>query len=261
MPFVVPSPPLEGGQTTGSFRVPSLVPSSGAVRILRILSLETSLRQGSVAALVGSAEGMEVLEELLLPADERSARVLLPTVSDLLRARSWQPSEIELVCVTTGPGSFTGLRIGVTAAKTLAFAVGAKLVGVHTLAALVASVPHRTGRTWAVLDAQRQELFAAKFEDGQIPRMPKTMIVTVEDWLAELQAGDSVVGPPLAQLAERLTAGVNVVEAKFWQPQASVVGQLGYQLFQTGQLVDPVQLVPNYYRKSAAEEKASTKQN
>ncbi|MDZ4656458.1 MAG: tRNA (adenosine(37)-N6)-threonylcarbamoyltransferase complex dimerization subunit type 1 TsaB [Bythopirellula sp.] len=221
------------------------------------MSLETSLRQGSVAALVGSAEGVEVLEELLLPAAERSARVLLPAVSELLDACGWQPSEIDLVCVTTGPGSFTGLRIGVTAAKTLAFAVGAKLVGVHTLAALAGSVPNRTGRVWAILDAQRQELFAAKFEGEQIPRMPETQILTVKDWLAELQPGDSVVGPPLAQLAERLPAGVNVVDAKLWQPQASVVGQLSYKLFQTGELVDPVQLVPNYYRKSAAEEKAA----
>lgn len=210
-----------------------------------------------MAALVGSAEGVEVLEELLLPAAERSARVLLPAVSELLDACGWQPSEIDLVCVTTGPGSFTGLRIGVTAAKTLAFAVGAKLVGVHTLAALAGSVPNRTGRVWAILDAQRQELFAAKFEGEQIPRMPETQILTVKDWLAELQPGDSVVGPPLAQLAERLPAGVNVVDAKLWQPQASVVGQLSYKLFQTGELVDPVQLVPNYYRKSAAEEKAA----
>lgn len=224
---------------------------------MRILSIETSLRQGSVAALVSTADGMEVIQELLLPAAERSARVLLPTVSELLRACRWQPSEIDLVCVTTGPGSFTGLRIGVTAAKTLAFAVNAKLVGVHTLAALAANVPNRTGRVWAMLDAQRQELFVASFLGEQIPRIPETRILTIEDWLAELHAGDSVVGPPLAQLAERLPTGVTAVEAKFWQPQASVVGQLGYKLFQAGELVDPVQLVPNYYRKSAAEEKAA----
>ena len=180
-------------------------------------------------------------------------------VSELLHACHWQPSEIDLVCVTTGPGSFTGLRIGVTAVKTFAFAVNAKLVGVHTLAALAASVPNRTGRVWAILDAQRQELFVAEFESGQIPHVPETRILGIDNWLTELRVGDSVVGTPLAQLAERLPTGVTTVDARLWQPQASVTGQLGYELFQEGELVDPVQLVPNYYRKSAAEEKASTK--
>jgi tRNA threonylcarbamoyladenosine biosynthesis protein TsaB len=214
-----------------------------------------------VAALVGGTDGLEVKCELLLPATERSAQALLPMVSELLHACHWLPSEIDLVCVTTGPGSFTGLRIGVTAAKTFAFAVNAKLVGVHTLAALAASVPNRTGRVWAILDAQRQELFVANFEGGQIPHVPETRILGIDNWLTELRVGDSVVGPPLAQLAERLPTGITTVDTKFWQPQASEAGQLGYKLFQAGELVDPVQLVPNYYRKSAAEEKVlQTKQ-
>jgi tRNA threonylcarbamoyladenosine biosynthesis protein TsaB len=222
---------------------------------LRILSLETSLRQGSVAALVSGNHGAELKAELLLPADERSAQTLLPTVKQLIADCHWQPSDIDLVCVTTGPGSFTGLRIGVTAAKSLAFAVGAKLVGVHTLTALAASVENRPGRLWAILDAQRAELFAACFE-GAIVNNPTTQIISIHDWLAELRPGDRVIGPPLSRLADRLPADVEAVEKKLWQPQAGVVGRLGYDLLLAGQVTDPVQLVPNYYRKSAAEEKA-----
>jgi tRNA threonylcarbamoyladenosine biosynthesis protein TsaB len=218
--------------------------------------LETSLRQGSVAALVSGNHGAELKAELLLPADERSAQTLLPTVKQLIADCHWQPSDIDLVCVTMGPGSFTGLRIGVTAAKSLAFAVGAKLVGVHTLTALAASVENRTGRLWAIMDAQRQELFAACFE-GAVNNNPHTRIIGIEQWLDELRAGDAVIGPPLAQLADRLPAGRQAVEKKLWTPQAGVVGRLGYDLLLAGQTTDPVQLVPNYYRKSAAEEKAS----
>lgn len=224
---------------------------------MRILSLDTSLRQGSVAALIGDGEKVELRHERLLSASERSAQTLLPTVAEVLKACHWQPADIDLVCVTTGPGSFTGLRISVTAAKTLAFAVNAQLVGVHTLAALAASVPSPTGRLWAIMDAQRQELFAASF-DGQLDmNAPNTCIVGIEEWVTQLSVGDLVVGPPLAQLASQLPAGVTAVDASLWQPQASVVGQLGYTLFQNGETVDPVQLVPNYYRKSAAEEKSS----
>lgn len=226
---------------------------------MRILSLETSLRQGSVATLVGDGDKVELRNELLLPASERSAQTLLPTVADVLKACHWQPTDIDLVCVTTGPGSFTGLRIGVTAAKTLAFAVNARVVGVHTLAALAASVPNRVGRLWAIMDAQRQELFAASFEGGNSTDEPVTRILSIDAWLTQLRAGDSVVGPPLAQLAEQLPEGVTAVAAKLWQPQAKIVGTLAYDLFQRGHTTNPVQLVPNYYRKSAAEEKAATK--
>ena len=222
---------------------------------MRILSLETNLRQGSVAALIGQGDSVQLQQELPLPADERSAQTLLPTIQELLHACHWQPQELDLVCVTTGPGSFTGLRIGVTAAKTLAFAVGAKLVGVHTLAALAASVPPASGRLWAIMDAQRQELFAASFAGKEKTSEPVTRILSIDSWLSQLRTGDSVVGPPLAQLKEHLPTGVTAADEKLWQPQASVVGELGYQLFQQGCTVDPIQLVPNYYRKSAAEEK------
>jgi tRNA threonylcarbamoyladenosine biosynthesis protein TsaB len=226
---------------------------------LRILSLETSLRQVSVAALVGKDDHAELQYELPLPPSQRSAQTLLPAVAELLKSCHWQPTDIDLVCVTMGPGSFTGLRIGVTAAKTLAFAVGTPLVGVHTLAALAASVPNPSGRLWTIMDAQRQELFAASFDRGDHANEPVTRIISIEAWLTQLRSGDSVVGPPLAQLASKLPAGVTAVDAEFWQPQARVVGQLGYQLFLKGKTVDPIQLVPNYYRKSAAEEKTTAK--
>jgi tRNA threonylcarbamoyladenosine biosynthesis protein TsaB len=183
----------------------------------------------------------------------------LPTVAQVLKACHWHPVDIDVVCVTTGPGSFTGLRIGVTAAKTLAFAVNAQLVGVPTLAALAASVPNCPGRLWTIMDAQRQELFTASFETIEITNDPVTRILDIDAWLSQLRAGDSVVGPPLAQLASNLPPGVSAVDAKFWQPQAKIVGELGYQLFLQGRTTDPVQLVPNYYRKSAAEEKAAAK--
>jgi tRNA threonylcarbamoyladenosine biosynthesis protein TsaB len=212
-----------------------------------------------VAALVGDGNQLELRHELLLPTNERSAQTLLPTIADVLKACHWLPGEIELVCVTTGPGSFTGLRIGVTAAKALAFAVNAQVVAVHTLAALAASVPSRSGRLWAIMDAQRQELFAACFDGKQTVDTPVTRIIGIDVWLTQLRSGDSVVGPPLAQLTEQLPASVRAADANCWQPQAKIVGMLGYELFRQGHTTDPVQLVPNYYRKSAAEEKAATK--
>jgi tRNA threonylcarbamoyl adenosine modification protein YeaZ len=131
---------------------------------MKILALETSGLLGSVALLETAGDQVSSVVERPTPADQRTARSLLPTAHALLQQAGWTPRDIELVAVTTGPGSFTGLRIGVVAAKTFAYAVGAKLVGVHTLAAMAEPIAKRTSRLWAILDAQRQELFAACFD-------------------------------------------------------------------------------------------------
>ena len=202
-----------------------------------------------------------VLQAAALPDDRRTAQSLIPALQELLARCEWEVEDIELVCVTDGPGSFTGLRLGVTTAKTLAYASGAKLVSVPTLAVFAASVTAKYERLWAVIDAQRQELFAACFtDDVQVNDLvdPQVAIVRIDNWLSELAAGDVVVGPSLLKVADRLPESVVFVNLDNVS-LATTVGELGYLAFQTGYDVDVMQLVPKYYRKSAAEEKADAK--
>jgi tRNA threonylcarbamoyladenosine biosynthesis protein TsaB len=246
---------------------PSLAISVLVGSPVRIIALETSERIGSVALLnaeydaqlVMQSETMNVVRATQLPDEPRSAQTLLPALHEMLTDCGWRADQLDLVCVTAGPGSFTGLRIGVTVAKALAYATGAKLVGVPTLSTLAASVPIGKSRLWAILDAQRQELFTACFDDSEpltAKSDPKVTILSIEAWLSQLQAGDTVVGTPLKKLAERLPAGVEIADPSSWVAQAEMVGRLGIAVFLAGKLSDPMQLVPNYYRKSAAEEKA-----
>jgi tRNA threonylcarbamoyladenosine biosynthesis protein TsaB len=226
---------------------------------MKILAFETSGLLGSVA-LLETADGKLVSTiERETPADQRTARSLLPTTHELLKENSWLPADVELVAVTTGPGSFTGLRIGVVAAKTLAYAVGAKLVGVHTLAAMAEAFKTREQRLWTSLDAQRQELFAAPFDPARSvvdQAEPSTDIMPIDDWIAQLRDGDQVAGPPLAKLRQLLPAGVVIADERLWNPSAAAVGRLGIALFNRGCAISPLELVPDYFRKSAAEEKA-----
>jgi len=226
---------------------------------LRIIAIETSERVGTLAVLRSQGPDVELISSAELPGDQRTAQVLLPTLHELLDRCGWKPRDLELVCVTTGPGSFTGLRLGITTAKTLAYASGAELVGVETLATIGANKESSGGRLWAILDAQRQELFVACFEQEwrtSETGLPETQILSSEEWLTQLRAGDLVAGPPLAKLGDRLPAGVETVDSHLWKPQAVMVGRLGFAAHQRRQTVNPMQLVPNYYRKSAAEEKA-----
>jgi tRNA threonylcarbamoyladenosine biosynthesis protein TsaB len=226
---------------------------------MKILAFETSGLLGSVALLETTDGKLVSTIERQTPPDQRTARSLLPTTHELLKENGWRPADIELVAVTTGPGSFTGLRIGVVAAKTLAFAVGAKLVGVHTLAALAEPIETRAPRLWTILDAQRQELFAATFDPARSvvdQAEPPTDITPIDDWIAQLAAGDQVVGPPLAKLRDAIPAEISIADERLWNPTAAAVGRLGIALFNRGHEISPLEMVPDYFRKSAAEEKA-----
>jgi tRNA threonylcarbamoyladenosine biosynthesis protein TsaB len=227
---------------------------------LNVLAIETSGVLGSVALLratPAAAMAVETIIERQTTAGERTAQSLVPTIHDALHEVGWRARDLELICVTSGPGSFTGLRIGVVTAKTLAYATGAALVGVHTLAAIAAGLEGAAGNLWTILDAQRQELFAARFKGGLVDdQNPQTSIVHIEQFIDELSPGDIVAGPPLAKLRSQLPSHVTIVDERFWDPTAAATGRLGMGLLQRGATVSPLELVPHYFRRSAAEEKA-----
>jgi tRNA threonylcarbamoyladenosine biosynthesis protein TsaB len=226
---------------------------------MRILAIETSGQAGSVALLVGAGDAVQLLREAAVGNGVRTAKALAPLAKDLLAEAEWAADSIELVAVAVGPGSFTGLRIGVTMAKSFAYAVGAQVIGINTLEAVAEQAGCTAGSLWAVMDAQRQELFVAKFAAGGESRRPtivsKTQILSQAEWMGVLEAGDAVTGPGLNRLATPLRSETAVVDQGLWQPLAATVGRIGWQDFFAGRRDDLWKLMPQYYRPSAAEEK------
>src|SRR4029077_17224460 len=110
---------------------------------MRILAIETSGRTASVAALEAADGDVVLLQEAATTRDERTAQALFPVLKVMLQEVGWAPDAIELWTVGVGPGSFTGLRIGVTLAKTFAYAAGAEVIGVNTLAVLAEQAPRQ----------------------------------------------------------------------------------------------------------------------
>jgi len=230
-----------------------------------ILALETSSQAGSVALLNCNVGGVEVsdsvLSQCLLSADRRSAQSLAPAMAQVLAEAGKRPADVGLVAVTIGPGSFTGLRVGVTTAKTFAYAAGCECLGVDTLEVIAAQVPLGTptsGELHAVLDAQRKELFLARFRwDGSVPvRLEENRTVPADQWLAGLAPGTTVTGPGIKRLIDRLPAGVVAAPELQRDPQAATVGRLAWRDYQAGRRDDLWKLAPKYLRVSAAEEKA-----
>jgi len=221
---------------------------------MRILALETTDLAGSVAAL---ADGQLLGKRDLDPA-MRSAQSLAGAIADLLRHLEWQASAVELIAVATGPGSFTGLRVGVTTAKMFAYAVGAEALGINTLEAIAQQAPADVRELWAVLDAQRDQVFAAHFsrsDRGIWQWVMQTSLFDDTAWLAQLSPPVAVSGPALVKLFDRLPSGVVALDRDVWSPKAAGLGELAWRHYQCGRRDDLRSLVPHYFRPSAAEEK------
>ena len=224
-----------------------------------ILAFDTSSPAGSVAVL----EGLVVLAEESLDASQRSAQSLAPAIEQVLRLAGKQPVDVRLVATTVGPGSFTGLRVGVTMAKTLAYALKCDVIGLNTLDVLAAQLPAElvptNGRIHAVLDAQRKELFAARyaiFPEGLLRKLEgDEPIQSGEAWLQSLHAGDVVTGSGLNRWEERIPTSVIVAPRELHEPQAATIGRMALREYERGRRDDFWTLAPCYVRPSYAEEK------
>jgi tRNA threonylcarbamoyladenosine biosynthesis protein TsaB len=222
---------------------------------VKILALETTDKSGCVAAL----DDDNVLAALELNPTQRSAQALLPAIRELFDQVGWRPEVVQLIVVAVGPGSFTGLRVGVTVAKTLAYVAGSQVMGVNALEVIARQMPTvGAGLIEAVIDAQRGQLFVGRFSrsvNGETIWLGEATILDERDWLAGIDPGTVVSGPGLAKLIDRLPPGVTAADRKHWNPTAKGVGQLGLQQYRAGRRDDLWKLAPLYFRPSAAEEK------
>lgn len=224
----------------------------------RLLILETSGRIGQVAV----AEGASVLAERRLDETRRHARDLAPAVQELHRERNWKPKDIDAVIVSLGPGSYTGLRVGVMSAKAFAYATGCRLVGVETFPAIaLQAMGTESGsavRVEVIADAQQNKVYCQRFELVPGQKSPDSRsslaILPVEEWLARLELDTLVTGPGL-RLHRNLVNDARLVEESRWDPTPSSLLRLGLARLARGEQ-DPVfALEPLYARRSSAEEK------
>ncbi len=221
-----------------------------------ILAIETSGRLGSVAL----AQGPELLRAATFAADLNHAVELLPTVDRLIREMGWSVRDIHQVYLSIGPGSFTGLRIAVTTARTLAYTAGIRLVAVPTLEvtaqnALTLESPPES--VVVVLDAKRKQIYACTFQlnrNRYIPVMEPSVVEPVE-FLSQLSPPRFVMGEGLPYHASVMASVVHhAIPETYWRPRAEVVHQLGWEKAVRGQFADPQLLAPIYLRLPEAEE-------
>lgn len=221
--------------------------------LLNILALDTSTPRAAVA--VATAAG--AVHVATPDPDQRHGRALVPTIRDLLRDAGLAPDGLDFIAVGLGPGSYTGLRIGLTAAKTLAYAAGRPLVGLDSLELVARNAPAEARRVAVIADAQRGDVYAADFArdepDGPLVRARPTRIEPIDRWLGQFVEGTLMLGPGLERLGPHLPCTpLRVTPADF--PDGHRLVELARDAWATGRRDDPWFLEPLYLRRSAAED-------
>ncbi len=216
----------------------------------RWLVIETSGRQGQV----GLVYGGEVGGRVVLDPARRHARDLAPAVAQLLDESGLSLGDLTGVMVSIGPGSFTGLRVGVMSAKMAAYAAGCRLRAVETFAAIAEQAPPEAERLWVIGDALRGELHAQRYVRREGVWHPDTPLAVVPrpQWLAQL-AGEWISGPAVPLVTSELPAGCRVVPAESQSPTVAGVYTAGCRRPDLGH-EELFALEPLYVRPSYAEE-------
>lgn len=226
---------------------------------MKILAIETSTRQAAVAL---GVDGRSVAACYL--ADQtRPTATLVPAIRDLCRSVGWSPKQLDLVCVDIGPGSYTGLRVGLTCAKTVAFATGAALATTESLQAVALNAPASETAVEVAFDAARSQVFASRFRrrgDVWVAVEP-VAIVQADEWAGQLDPSALVLGPALARYRDLIPPGQRVADETSWWPRPESVLALGWRQFHTAPINQYWDLEPRYMRPSAAEEKRQVSSN
>ncbi|HBH30038.1 MAG: tRNA (adenosine(37)-N6)-threonylcarbamoyltransferase complex dimerization subunit type 1 TsaB [Desulfofustis sp. PB-SRB1] len=223
-----------------------------------LLSLDTATPCCSVAITRGGSGDGEVIASLGLGSGTTHSRKLLGAIEWLLSAAGMVPSELDGVAVGLGPGSFTGLRIGMATAKGLCYGSGLPLFGVCSLDSIGVSL-RSTKRVWVVLDAKTREVYCGSYQtgvDGFMERCSDIRVMKPDDLAAALNEPVILAGDGVDAYLDTWQTMTPAVEfAPLWHrfPRADMIGLLAADQARNGHSLDLATAVPLYVRATAAE--------
>jgi tRNA threonylcarbamoyladenosine biosynthesis protein TsaB len=222
---------------------------------MNVLGIESSGPIGSVAA----CRDESVLVEEPLDQGMAQGRLLVSLVDRVIAAASWNKRrDVDLIAGSQGPGSFTGLRVGLTCAKTMAMLLDKPLVGVCSMDAMAGNAPADAPNVLIAIDARRGQVYAARYEraGSALRRVLDPTILTLAELRAAAPGPVYVMGdasraypPDFAQ------PGYTLAPEAQWRIKASGVARLGLAQFRAGRRDDPAALEPIYLRLAEAEER------
>ena len=225
---------------------------------MKTLAVDTSSGVAAVAVM----DNETLLGEYILNHKKTHSTKLMPMVDELLRSLELTPEDIDVYAASIGPGSFTGLRIGVTAVKSMAFAVRKPVIGIPTLDALAHNVPVTDSLVCPVMDARNNQVYTAVFarENGIQANITGYMGITVLELAAIIRGKNRkavFIGDAVEIHREFFTKELGdaceFVPGNMMLQRASSVAQLAYLKALKGEFENCFDMIPFYLRKSQAE--------
>jgi tRNA threonylcarbamoyladenosine biosynthesis protein TsaB len=220
------------------------------------LAIETSTLKGSTVL----ADRDEVLAEAVAREGATHSKTLLSNINGLLDQTGLNVRMLDLIAIDVGPGSFTGLRIGLSVAKGLAWAAEKPLVGVTSLDVLARGLPPNPLKICPLIDARKNEVYAALYKygsEGALERLSEPAVLKPQDLLALIDEETVFLGDGVRVwgqvLSDELGPLFNRAPEDLDFPKAQLTARLAQELFDQGAESDPAMILPFYIRPSEAE--------
>jgi tRNA threonylcarbamoyladenosine biosynthesis protein TsaB len=227
---------------------------------MRTLAIETSSNVGSIACTCHA----RIVCERVFREGLAHGRDLVIEMERCLRDAEWDKRDIELVAVSVGPGSYTGLRVGVAAAKTLAFTLGVPVIPVCSLDVIAENGPRTADYVAVVVDARRTQVYAALYANVGLLffREEGPLLADPAEFARRLPRPTYVAGDALEKYRDAFTlSGLEHLPGKASRPSAANTGLLGEKAYILGERVDIHAIQPLYMRLPEAEEKWRNRQD
>ncbi|MGB7366073.1 tRNA (adenosine(37)-N6)-threonylcarbamoyltransferase complex dimerization subunit type 1 TsaB [Carnobacterium jeotgali] len=222
---------------------------------MKVLAIDTSNQAMSIAVL----DDEKVIGEITTNIKRNHSERLMPAIDELMKDVQWQPSDLNRIVVAKGPGSYTGLRIGVTVAKTLAWTLGVELVGISSLKTLAGNCESSPHYLVPLFDARRKNIYTGlyQWQNGELIQIEDDKHISAEQWaeyLSKKEGTFELIGEDQSLFKDTFERYLmnRVYEAPLKDnlPKASVLGLLGLK----EETVDAHMFTPDYLKLAEAEE-------
>jgi len=219
----------------------------------KILLLETSGASGIVALGVGTT----IVSHRILEIAKRHVSDMAPAIAEMLKECGWEVKTLDAIATGIGPGSYTGLRIGLMSARTLAMITGARLLGISTFEILAQHcLDAGFEKVEVIADAQQDKIYAQRFENnnGHLKNAGELGIVGTAEWIASRDINFALTGPGLAKVRPLISGNQCLIVEESGNINKESFLALALKKLMSRHSDDPLSLQPLYLRRSSAEE-------
>jgi tRNA threonylcarbamoyladenosine biosynthesis protein TsaB len=214
---------------------------------MRLLAVDTSTAAGSVALL----DGEDVVAEFTLNSNKAHSETIMMVIDNLFNSVGVGINTVDVFAISTGPGSFTGLRVGISIIKGMAWCMNKPVIGVSTLMSLAMNIPYANGMVCPIINARKKQIYVGlyRWEDGNMKVVledkamcPESLIEIVNNEVVFLGDGLDICG----NLIKNSLRDSHLVPRYLWTIKASNVGRLALKKFD--ERVTAAEIVPIYMR-------------